>query len=218
VIYLATGSWMLSMALLSDHPRLRDHPASLGVGVGALLAGLLLTVPALGTALATLAPAGGDVVRELVVAQSAWLVAAAAGLAGYAASRAARRLRGPRALVAEVAGLAALVAPVPATAHHLTSMLVLVPAAAAAVAAAVLEEQPRPVAVLAGLLGTATFALGFGTSRALAGSAIAWLLAGTTALAYAVGRWTDLHPASSRRPGPLLWVGLACGFLLVYRV
>lgn len=222
MIYVASASWMLFAALLADYPRLRDHPLSLGLGMGALLGALLLAVPALGTALGTALaaglPAGGDLLRELALAQAAWLLAAATGLAGYTASRAARRLRGLRAPALEVVGLGAAGALVPATAHHLGALLVLVPAATAGVAATVLESIPRPAAVLSCLLATATFALVFALSRSLPGLATAWLLLGTAALAYAVGRWSDLHPAAARRPQPLLWAGLAGGFLLVYKL
>ena len=220
MVYLAAGSWMLVMALLGDRARLRDHVVTLGLGLGALLAALLFAVPAAGTALATAMPSFGarDILRELFVTQVAWVATAVVGLAGYALSRAARRIRSPRALTFEVIGLGAGAALIPASTHHLGFLVVLVPGAMAGAAATLLEEVPRPVAVLAGLLGTLAFAVVFLAARWLTSLGVFELLLGTAVLAYALGRWTDLHPASVVRPSPLLWASLACGFMLTYKV
>lgn len=220
MVYLSAGSWMLVMALLGDRPRLRDHVVTLGLGLGALLAALLFAVPAAGTALATAMPTfgGRDILHELFVTQTAWVATAVVGLGGYALSRPARRMRSPRSLVCEVIGLAAGAALIPASTHHLGFLMVLVPGAMAGVATTLLEEVPRPVAVLAGLLATLAFALVFLAARWLASLAVFELLLGIAVLAYGLGRWTDLHPASVVRPSPLLWAALACGFVLTYKV
>lgn len=211
---------MLSVAVMCDRVRVRDHVLTFGLGLGALLAALLVAVPAAGTALGTRFPnfGGSAILDELIVTQSAWIVTAACAIAGYALSRYARRLRSPRALVLEVVGLGGAAALVPASVQHLTLLLVLVPAAVAGVAASLLEEVERPAAVLAGLLATATFAAVFALCRAVPELGLVQLLAGSAALAYAVGRWTDLHPASVARPSVLLWVALAGGFLLGYKL
>jgi hypothetical protein len=218
VVYLGAASWLFFMALLGDRPRLRDHVVTLGLGLGSLLAALLVAVPAAGTALATAVPGGvqGGIVKELVVTQGAWVATAAVGIGGYALSRAGRRLQQPRQLAFEVLLLSAAGALVPASLHHLSFLLVLVPGAMAGVAATLLEETARPVAVLAGLLGTGVFVAVFVLARALPGLGLVELLLGTAGIAYALGRWTDLHPASLQRPSPLLWAALACGFALAY--
>jgi hypothetical protein len=97
-------------------------------------------------------------------------------------------------------------------------LLVLVPAAVAGVAATLLEEVPRPAAVMAGLLATLAFAAVFAVCRFVPGLALPQLLLGSATLAYALGRWTDLHPASVAKPGIPLWVALAGGFLLGYKL
>jgi hypothetical protein len=218
MVYLGAASWMFFMALLGDRPRLRDHVVTLGVGLGALLAALLVAVPAAGTALGTAVPgaAHGDMVQELFVTQGAWIATAGVGIGGYALSRLGRTLRRPRQLTFEVLGMSAAAALVPASLHHLSFLLVLVPGAVAGVAATLLEEVSRPVAVLAGLLGTLVFVAVFLGARAFPVLGLPELLLGTAGLAYALGRWTDLHPASMQRPGPLLWAALACGFVLAY--
>ena len=91
----------------------------------------------------------------------------------------------------------------------------LVPAAVAGTAATLLEDVPRPVAVLAALLATIAFAVTFAVARWIP-FGVAGLLLGVGVLAFAVGRWTDLHPMSMARPTPLLWAALACGFILTY--
>src|SRR5919201_2837998 len=160
VVYLGAGSWMFFMALFGDRPRLRDHVVTLGLGLGSLLAALLLAVPAAGTALGTAVPgaAHGDMVKELFVTQGAWIATAGVGIGGYALSRFGRRFRQPRELVFETLALSAVAALVPASLHHLSFLLVLVPGAIAGVAATLLEDTPRPAAVLAGLLCTPLFA------------------------------------------------------------
>jgi hypothetical protein len=220
MLYVSCAAWMLCAALLSDRARLRDHVLTLGLGLGALLAALLVAVPAAGTALATVLPGfgRGGVVGELIVTQAAWIMTAAFAIGGYALSRLGRRLRSPRALVLEVIGLGAAAALVPASAQHLAFLLVLAPAAMAGVAATLLEDVPRPAAVLAGLLATLALAAVFAICRAVPGLGLAQLMLGSAALAYALGRWTDLHPASVRQAGALLWVALAGGFLLVYKL
>lgn len=220
MLYLSSGAWMLSVALMCERARVRDHVLTFGLGLGALLAALLVAVPAAGTALGTLFPnfGGSAVLDELIVTQSAWIVTAACAIAGYALSRLSRRLRSPRALVLEVVGLGAAAALVPASVQHLTLLLVLVPAAVAGVAATLLEDVERPAAVLAGLLATAAFAAVFALCRAVPAAGLAQLVAGSSTLAYAVGRWTDLHPASVARPTVLLWVALVAGFLLGYKL
>jgi len=218
VVYIGAGSWMFFMALLGDRPRLRDHVVTLGLGLGSLLAALLVAVPAAGTALGTAVPGAvhGDMIQELFVTQGAWIATAAVGIGGYALSRFGRRFREPRPLAYEVLALSAVAALVPASLHHLSFLLVLVPGAVAGVAVTLLEETPRPVAVLVGLLGTLLFGVVFLAARALPVLGLPELLLGTAGIAYALGRWTDLHPASLQRPGPLLWAALACGFVLAY--
>ncbi len=218
MVYLGTGSWLLFTWLLGDRPRLRDHVVTLGVGLGALLAALLFAVPEAGTAVATAIPVtdSHDIIQQLVVSQGAWVATAAVGLAGYALSRTARRIRSPRSHTYEVIGLGAGAALIPASVHHIGFLLVLVPATVAGVSATLLEEVPRPVAVLAGLLATLAFAVTFVVAR-WATIGLPELLVGIAALAYALGRWTDLHPASAARPKPLLWASLACGFVLTYK-
>lgn len=220
MVYLGSAAWMLFMAVMSDRPRIRNQALTLGLGLGAMLAGLLVVVPAAGTAMSTMFSRFGSqsLMNALLVTQLAWIAAAAFGIAGYSLSRFGRRLRSARAAALEVVAIGAAVALVPASVHHLTLLVVLVPAAAAGVAATLLEDVERPVAVLAGLLATAAFALVFAASRALPSLGLAELLLGTTALAYAVGRWTDLHPASGERPSLLLGAGLVFGFLLVYKL
>jgi len=219
MLYLSSAAWMLCVAVLCDRPRARDHVATLGLGLGALLAALMVSVPAAGTALGSLLPRlGGGMVGVLIVSQSAWIATAAFAIAGYALSRLGRRIRTPRALVLEVVAIGAAAALVPASVQHLTLLLVLVPGAAAGVAATLLEDVPRPAAVLAGLLATLMFAAVFAACRFVPGLGLAQLLLGSAGLAYAVGRWTDLHPASVAKPGILLWVTLAGGFLLGYRL
>ena len=220
MLYLGSAAWMLCMALMSDRPRIRDHTLTLGLGLGALLAGLLIAVPAAGTALATLFSGFGSrgLLNALVVTQVAWIAVAAFGIAGYSLSRVGRRLRSARAAVLEVIGVGAAVALVPASARHLSLVIVLVPAAAAAVAATLLGGVERPVAVLAGVLATAAFVVVFAVCRAFPSLGLAELLLGTGALAYAVGRLTDLHPASAERPSLILGIGLVCGFVLVYKL
>jgi type IV secretory pathway TrbD component len=105
---------------------------------------------------------------------------------------------------------------IPASIVHIGFLLVLVPAAVAGTAATLLEEVPRPVAILAGLLATAAFAVTFAVARWLQ-FGVPELLLGVAVLAYALGRWTDLHPASAARPTLLLWLSLACGFVLAYK-
>jgi len=221
MLYLGSAAWMLGMAVLGDRPRVRDHALTLGVGLGALLAGLLIAVPAAGTAGATTLASPGDrsTMRAFLAGQSAWLATAVFLLAGYALSRLGRRIRSPRALALEVIVIGGAAALVPAASHHLGAMAVLVPLAAAGVAASLLEDVPRPLAVLAGLLATGAFALLFTLAHAAEGpAALAALLAGVVAGAYAVGRWSDLHPAAASRPSKLTFVGLAAGFLLAYRL
>lgn len=218
MVYLGAGSWLLFTWLFGDRPRLRDHVVTLGIGLGALLAALLFAVPEAGTAVATAIPITDphDIIQQLVVSQGAWVATAAVGLAGYALSRPARRVRSARTLTYEVIGLGAGAALIPASVHHFGFLLVLVPAAVAGVSATVLEEVPHPVAVLAGLLATLAFAATFVAAR-WAALGLAELLLGIGVLAYALGRWTDLHPAATARPRPLLWVSLACGFVLAYK-
>ena len=219
MVYLGAASWMFFMALLGDRPRLRDHVATLGLGLGALLAALLFAFPTAGTALATVIPTGGsrDILTELFVTQAAWIATAAVGIAGYALSRAGRRLRTPRALALEVIALGSAAALVPASVQHLSFLVPLFPAAVAGVAATLLEDVPRPVAVLAGLLATAGFVVVFVAARGVPQLGVAGLLLGIGVLAYGLGRWTDLHPASTAKPTPLLWSALACGFVLAYK-
>lgn len=220
MVYLSSAAWMLSVAVMVDRMRLRDHAVTFGLGVGALLAALLVAVPAAGTAIGTMFPnfGGSAIVDELIVTQGAWVAVAACAVAGYGLSRLARRVRSPRSLVLEVVALGAAAALVPASLQHLTVLLVLVPAAVAGLAATLLEEVERPAAVLAGLLATAAFAAVFALCRAVPALGLPEVVAGSAALAYAVGRWTDLHPASVARPGVLLWVALAAGFLLGYKL
>ena len=45
-----------------------------------------------------------------------------------------------------------------------------------------------------------------------------YLLLGVVGLPYMIGRWTDLHPASTARAGFRLWVSLAGGFVATYRL
>ncbi|HKF75950.1 MAG TPA: hypothetical protein VKF59_07390 [Candidatus Dormibacteraeota bacterium] len=220
MVYLSSAAWMLSVAVMCDRARMRDHVLTFGLGLGALLAALLVAVPAAGTALGTLFPnfGGHALLDELIVTQGAWIIMAACAIAGYGLSRLARRVRSPRALVLEVVALGAAAALVPASLQHLTLLLVLVPAAVAGVAATLLEEVERPASVLAGLLATAAFAAVFVLCRAVPALGLPQLVVGSAGLAYAVGRWTDLHPVSVSRPGVLLWVALAGGFLLGYKL
>jgi type IV secretory pathway TrbD component len=218
MVYLGTGSWLLFSWLFGDRHTLRDHVVTFGMGVGALLAALLFAVPQAGTALATAIPMtdSKDILQQLAVSQGAWVATAAVGLAGYGLSRRARRLRSHRALTCEVIAMGAGAALIPASIVHIGFLLVLVPAAVAGTAATLLEEVPRPVAILAGLLATAAFAVTFAVARWLQ-FGVPELLLGVAVLAYALGRWTDLHPASAARPTLLLWLSLACGFVLAYK-
>lgn len=220
MLYLSAAAWMLGVTVMCDRRWLRDHVVTLGAGLGAMLAGLLVAVPAAGTALGTRLPnfGGRGILDEFFVTQTAWIAMAACAVAGYGLSRLGRRLRSPRARALEVIGLGAAAALIPAGTRHLTLLLVLVPAAMAGVAATLLESVERPAAVLAGLLATAAFAAVFALCRALPDLGLAELTLGAAALAYAVGRWTDLHPASAARPSILLWGALAAGFLLAYRL
>lgn len=220
MLYVSSAAWMLCVAAMYDRPRLRDNVLTLGIGLGAMLAALLVAVPAAGTAVGTLLPGfgGNAMIGELIVSQSAWLLTAGFAIAGYALSRLGRRLRSPRAAVAEVAALGAAAALVPASAQHLSLLLVLVPAAVAGVAATLLEDVERPVAVLAGLLATFGFVVVFAVCRAVPELALVQLVLGSAALAYALGRWTDLHPASLARPGILLWVALVGSFIATYKL
>jgi type IV secretory pathway TrbD component len=217
MVYLGAGSWLLFSWLFGDRAAVRDHVVTFGLGVGALLAALLFAVPQAGTALGTAMPMTDrtDILQQLLVSQGAWVATAAVGIVGYGLSRPARRFRSPRALTYEVIALGAGAALIPAAVVHLGFLLVLVPAAVAGTAATLLEEVPRPVAVLAGLLATVAFAVTFAIARWLP-FGVTELLLGVGVLAYAVGRWTDLHPASTAKPSPLLWVSLACGFVLAY--
>ena len=218
MVYLGAGSWLLFSWLFGDRPGVRDHVVTFGIGVGAMLAALLFAVPQAGTALGTAMPMSDrtDILQQLLVSQGAWIATAAIGIAGYALSRPARKIRSPRAHVYEVIAVAAGAALIPSAVVHLGFILVLVPAAVAATAATLLEEVPRPVAVLAGLLATLAFAATFAVARLLPFGVVELIL-GVGALAYAVGRWTDLHPASTAKPTPLLWLSLACGFVLAYK-
>jgi hypothetical protein len=219
MLYLSAGVLMLCLAVLGDRPRIRDHVVTFGVGLGALLAGLLICVPATGTALATpFARAGGGLVKELIVGQAAWILTACLGLLGYLLSRAGRRLRSTRALTGEAVGVAAAAALLPATTGHLAFVVALVPAAAAGLIATLLEEQERPSIVLAGLLGVGAFVLVFAAGRALPPLGLPYLLVSVVALAYMVGRWADVHPASMAKAGVPLWVSLAGSFLATYRL
>jgi len=219
MLYLSTGVLMLCLAVLGDRPRIRDHVITFGIGAGALLAGLLISVPATGTALATpFARAGGGIIKELAVGQAAWILTACLGLAGYLLSRAGRRIRSTRTLTLEAFALAAAAALVPATTGHLAFVVVLVPAATAGVIATILEEQEKPSIVLAGLLGTGAFVLVFSAGRALPVLGLPYLLVGVVALAYMVGRWADVHPASMAKAGVPLWVSLAGSFLATYKL
>jgi type IV secretory pathway TrbD component len=218
MVYLGAGSWLLFSWVFGDRPTLRNHVVTFGMGVGALLAALLFAVPQAGTALGTSIPMtdSSDILQQLVVSQGAWLATAAVGLAGYGLSRRARRIRSHRALTYEVIAMGAGAALIPASIVHIGFLLVLVPAAVAGTAATMLEEVPRPVAILAGLLATAAFAVTFAMARLLQ-FGVPELLLGVAVLAYALGRWTDLHPASAARPTLLLWLSLACGFVLAYK-
>jgi len=220
MLYLSSAAWMLCVALLSDRPRVRDHALTLGLGLGALLAALLVAVPAAGTALGTRFPnfGGSAIVDELIVTQTAWIATAAFAIGGYALSRMGRRLRSRRAQVLEVVAMGGSAALIPASVEHLSVLPLLVPAAVAGVAATLLEEVERPAAVLAGLLASAAFAAVFALCRAVPALSLAQLVLGSAGLAYALGRWTDLHPASVSRPGILLWVAMAAGFLAVYKL
>ena len=169
---------------------------------------------ALGTAIPMTDPS--DILQQLLVSQGAWIAAAGVGLAGYALSRPARKIRSPRAHTYETIALGAGAALIPAASVHLGFLLVLTPAAVAGAAATLLEEVPRPVAVLAGLLATLAFAVTFVLARVLPFGVVELTL-GVGVLAYVLGRWTDLHPASASRPTPLLWIALACGFVLAYK-
>lgn len=221
MLYLASAVWMLGVAALADHPRLRDHALTLGVGLGALLGALLIAVPAAGTAAATglVDPGDRSLLRAFFVGQSAWLGTAVFVLAGYGLSRLGRRVRSHRALALEVVAIGAAAALIPAAAHRSGALVVLVPAAAAGLAATLLEEVERPLAVLAGLLATAAFALTFLGAHAAQGTpAVAALLLGVAAAGYCLGRWADLHPAAILRPSRLVLAGLAAGFLAAYRL
>jgi len=101
MLYLGSAAWMLFIAALSDWPRIRDHALTLGLGLGAMLAALLVAVPAEGTALATMFSGFGSrgLWNALLVTQLAWVAAAVFGLAGYSLSRFGRRLRSARAAV-----------------------------------------------------------------------------------------------------------------------
>ncbi len=217
MVYLGAGSWLLFSWIFGDRPRLRDHVVTFGVGVGALLAALLFAVPQAGTAVGTAMPMTdtSDIIQQLLVSQGAWIATAAVGVAGYGLSRPARRIRSPRAHAYEVVAMGAGAALIPAAVVHVGFLLVLVPAAVAGTAATLLEEVPRPGAVLAGLLATVAFVVTFALARWVPFGVVELLL-GVGVLAYAVGRWTDLHPASAARPTPLLWASLACGFILTY--
>ena len=70
--------------------------------------------------------------------------------------------------------------------------------------------------MLAGLLATLAFAVTFALARVLPFGVVELTL-GVGVLAYVLGRWTDLHPASASRPTILLWIALACGFVLAYK-
>jgi hypothetical protein len=218
MVYLGAGSWLLFSWLFGDRPRLRDHVVTFGLGVGAILAALLVAVPQAGTALGTAMPMTDrtDILQQLLVSQAAWIATAAVGIAGYALSRPARKVRSPRGHTYEVIGIGAGAALIPASIGHLGFLLVLVPAAVAGTAATLLEEVPRPVAVLAGLLATLAFAVTFALARLLP-LGVVELMLGVGVLAYALGRWTDLHPASTAKPTLLLWLSLACGFVLAYK-
>ena len=218
MVYLGAGSWLLFSWLFGDRPRVRDHVVTFGIGVGAMLAALLFAVPQAGTALGTAIPMTDrtDILQQLLVSQGAWIGTAAVGVAGYGLSRAARRIRSARAHVYEVIAIGAGAALIPASVVHLGFLLVLVPAAVAGTAATLLEEVPRPVAVLAGLLATVAFAVTFAVARLLPFGVVELML-GVGVVAYSVGRWTDLHPASTAKPTPLLWLSLACGFVLAYK-
>jgi len=220
MLYLGSAAWMLFIAALSDWPRIRDHALTLGLGLGAMLAALLVAVPAAGTALATMFSGFGSrgLWNALLVTQLAWVAAAVFGLAGYSLSRFGRRLRSARAAVFEVIGIGASAALIPASAHHLTLLIVLVPAAVAGAATTLLDGVERPAAVLAGLLATAAFALVFAVCRAYPQLALAELVVGTGSLAYVIGRWTDLHPAATEKPTLWLGIGLVCGFVLAYKL
>ena len=210
---------MLTMAVLGDWQRLRDHVVTLGIGIGALLAALLFAVPAAGTALATAIPTFGshDMMQELFVTQIAWIGTAAIGIVGYGLARKARQIRSARSLSYEVIALGVGAALIPAATYNVTLLLVLVPGALAGVSATLLEEVPRPVVVLTGLLATIAFVVTFIVAHWLSFGSVAELLIGIAVVAYAIGRWTDLHPASVTRPTPLLWASLACGFVLVFK-
>jgi len=218
MVYLGAGSWLLFSWLFGDRPRVRDHVVTFGLGVGAILAALLFAVPQAGTALGTAIPMTdpSDILQQLLVSQGAWIAAAGVGLAGYALSRPARKIRSPRAHAYETIALGAGAALIPAASVHLGFLLVLTPAAVAGAAATLLEEVPRPVAVLAGLLATLAFAVTFALARVLPFGVVELTL-GVGVLAYVLGRWTDLHPASASRPPILLWIALACGFVLAYK-
>ena len=218
MVYMGAGSWLLFSWIFGDRPSLRDHVVTFGVGVGAMLAALLFAVPQAGTALGTAIPMTdrSDILQQLVVSQGAWVATAAVGLAGYWLSRSARRIRSPRGHTLEVIAVAAGAAFIPASIAHVGFLLVLVPAAVAGAAATLLEEVPRPVAVLAGLVATVAFAVTFAVARWLP-FGVAELLVGVATVAYCVGRWTDLHPASADKPTLLLWASLACGFILIYK-
>jgi len=217
MVYLGAGSWLLFSWIFGDRPTLRDHVVTFGVGVGALLAALLFAIPQAGTALGTAMPMTdtSDIIQQLFVSQGAWLATAVVGLAGYALSRSARRLRSARAHTFEVIAIGAGAALIPASVVHIGFLLVLVPAAVAGTAATLLEDVPRPVAVLAAMLATVAFAVTCALARWIP-FGVAGLLVGVGILAYAVGRWTDLHPMSTARPTPLLWAALACGFILTH--
>lgn len=221
MLYLASAAWMLGMAVFGDRPRIRDHALTLGVGLGALLAALLVAVPAAGAAAATSLVDPGDrsLMRTFFVGQSAWLATGVLVLAGYGLSRLGRRIRSARALALEVVAIGAGSALVPAATHHLSFLLVLVPAAAAGLAGTLLEAAERSLMVLAGLLGTAVFALVFALGHAAEGlPAVVAMLAGVAAIAYCVGRWSDLHPAAASKPSRLVFLGLLAGFLLAYKL
>jgi hypothetical protein len=217
MVYLGAGSWLLFSWIFGDRPSVRDHVVTFGVGVGALLAALLFAVPQAGTAVGTALPMtdSGDILQQLLVSQGAWVATAAVGVAGYGLSRKGRRIRSPRGHALEVIAMGAGAALIPASVVHVGFMLVLVPAAVAGTAATLLEEVPRPGAILAGLLATVAFVVTFAVAR-LVPFGVVELLLGVGVVAYAVGRWTDLHPASAARPTPLLWAALACGFILTY--
>jgi len=216
VLVLGPAAWLVGMLGLLYWPVLGSSRAVFGLGIGALLAALLIVAAETGSSAANpllVDTADRTIFGSYMTGQLVWLVVVVLGAAGYGLSRMTRKLprRSPLA-AAEVVAIALTSALLLASTDRGGWLVPLAPLAAGGLAATVVGRQASAVVAT-----TAVFVL---TLAAVAPLAlipnVAAVSLGILGATYAIGRWTDLHVAAATPPDLLMYGALAAGFVLVY--